>query len=147
MPCACERCVLTSFSLKNSENFVTICWVRIDQRVGYELTESGYETSDPGYESSGYETTGYRTDCFDILKFSLAIRLEDTNRINMFIHFFCLSPPGRTIKLSRKSHIDHEVAYNCNGSGESSEKNIFENEENIPLVGMWSFCTVRCKLM
>ena len=57
MPCACERCVLTSFSLKNSENFVTICWVRIDQRVGYELTESGYETSDPGYESSGYETS------------------------------------------------------------------------------------------
>ena len=29
------------------------------QRVGYELTESGYETSD-WYESSMYETTGYR---------------------------------------------------------------------------------------
>ena len=36
---------------------VIICWVRIDQRVGYELTESGYETSDPGYESSGYKTS------------------------------------------------------------------------------------------
>ena len=34
-----------------------ICWVRIDQRVGYELTESGYERSDPVYESSGYETS------------------------------------------------------------------------------------------
>ena len=31
--------------------------MRIDQRVGYELTESGYETSEPGYESSGYETS------------------------------------------------------------------------------------------
>ena len=35
--------------------YVTCCWVRIDQRVGYELIESGYETSEPGYESSGYE--------------------------------------------------------------------------------------------
>ena len=34
---------------------VIICWVRIDQRVGYELIESGYETSELGYESSGYE--------------------------------------------------------------------------------------------
>ena len=34
---------------------VVICWVRIDQRVGYELIERGYETSEPGYESSGYE--------------------------------------------------------------------------------------------
>ena len=25
--------------------YVIICWVRIDQTVGYELTESGYETS------------------------------------------------------------------------------------------------------
>ena len=33
--------------------FVIICWLRIDQRVGYELTESAYETSEPGYESSG----------------------------------------------------------------------------------------------
>ena len=32
-----------------------ICWVRIAQRVGYELIESGYETSELGYESSGYE--------------------------------------------------------------------------------------------
>ena len=30
-----------------------ISWVRIDQRVGYELTESGYETSEPGYETTG----------------------------------------------------------------------------------------------
>ena len=36
---------------------VKICWVRIDQGVGYELIESGYETSEPGYESSGYETS------------------------------------------------------------------------------------------
>ena len=34
---------------------VIICWVRINQRVGYELIESGYEMSEPGYESSGYE--------------------------------------------------------------------------------------------
>ena len=40
----------TSFSLKNS--YVAICWVRIDQRVGYELTESEGETSEPGYETS-----------------------------------------------------------------------------------------------
>ena len=26
-----------------------ICSVRIDQRVGYELIESGYETSEPGW--------------------------------------------------------------------------------------------------
>ena len=39
------------------KHFVITCWVRIDQRVGYELTESGYETSEPGYESSGYETS------------------------------------------------------------------------------------------
>ena len=32
-----------------------ICWVRIDQRVGYKLIESGYGTSEPGYKSSGYE--------------------------------------------------------------------------------------------
>ena len=37
--------------------YATICWGRIDQRVGYELTESGYETSEPGYESSEYETS------------------------------------------------------------------------------------------
>ena len=37
------------------KHFVTICRVRIDQRVGYELIESGYETSEPGYESSWYE--------------------------------------------------------------------------------------------
>ena len=30
-------------------------WVRIDQRVGYELIEGGCETSEPGHESSGYE--------------------------------------------------------------------------------------------
>ena len=46
---------------------VIICWVRIDQRIGYELTESGYETSEPGYESSGYETTGKR-DPIDLIK-------------------------------------------------------------------------------
>ena len=48
VPCACEHCiliVLTSFSLKYSTNFVIISWVPIDQRVGYEPTESGYETS------------------------------------------------------------------------------------------------------
>ena len=40
--------------------YVTICWVRIDQRVGYELTESGCETPEPGYETSmGTKTTGY----------------------------------------------------------------------------------------
>ena len=32
-----------------------ICWVRIDQRVGYKLIESGYGTSEPGYKLSGYE--------------------------------------------------------------------------------------------
>ena len=32
-----------------------ICWVRIAQRIGYELIESGYETSELGYESCGYE--------------------------------------------------------------------------------------------
>ena len=37
------------------KHFVSICWVRIVQRVGYELIESRYETSEPGYESSGYE--------------------------------------------------------------------------------------------
>ena len=38
------------------KHFVSlICWVRIDQRVGYELIESGYELSEPVYESSGYE--------------------------------------------------------------------------------------------
>ena len=31
---------------------VIICWVRILQRVGYELIESGYETPEPGYERS-----------------------------------------------------------------------------------------------
>ena len=35
------------------QNFVRICWVRIVQRVGYETSEPGYESS--GYESSGYE--------------------------------------------------------------------------------------------
>ena len=34
---------------------VIICWVRIVQKVGYELVESGYETSEPRYKSSGYE--------------------------------------------------------------------------------------------
>ena len=42
---------------ENSKTPKSICWVRIDQRVGYGLTESGYETSKPGYESSGYETS------------------------------------------------------------------------------------------
>ena len=37
------------------KHFVIICWVRINQRVGHELTESTYETSKPAYESSGYE--------------------------------------------------------------------------------------------
>ena len=31
------------------------CWVRIIQRVGYELVDSGYETSKPEYESSACE--------------------------------------------------------------------------------------------
>ena len=35
--------------------WVIICWVRIDKRVGYEMIERGYETSEPEYESSGYE--------------------------------------------------------------------------------------------
>ena len=40
------------FLTQKLENFVAICWVRIDQRVEYELTESGCETSEPGYETS-----------------------------------------------------------------------------------------------
>ena len=38
---------------------VIICWVQIVQRAGYEVVDCGYETSKHGYESSGYETTGY----------------------------------------------------------------------------------------
>lgn len=40
---------------------MSFCWVRIIQRVGYELVESGNETSEPGYESSGYKMHGYET--------------------------------------------------------------------------------------
>ena len=35
--------------------YVTCFWVRIDQRVGFELIGHGCEMSEPGYESSGYE--------------------------------------------------------------------------------------------
>ena len=48
---------LTQKLQKRYKNFVIISWVRIDQRVGYEPTESGYETSWHGYETSGYETS------------------------------------------------------------------------------------------
>ena len=40
---------------------VTIYWVGIVQRVGYELVESLNETCEPGYESSGYKMHGYET--------------------------------------------------------------------------------------
>ena len=40
---------------------VSIYWVRIVQRDGYELVESGNETSELGYESSGYKMHGYDT--------------------------------------------------------------------------------------
>ena len=53
---------------------VIICWVRIDQRVGYKLTESGYETSEPGYESSGCERSmgAKRLNTGSSLRFALA---------------------------------------------------------------------------
>ena len=43
---------------------MTICWVRIDERVGSELTESGYETSEHGYESSGRVVSGFLSSRF-----------------------------------------------------------------------------------
>ena len=52
--------------------YVCICWIRIDQRVGYELTESGYETSEPGYESSGYRRNSNRI-CVTLLYMLLKI--------------------------------------------------------------------------
>ena len=54
-----ERFVPDKLCLFVSNILCHFCWVRIVKRVGYELVvESGYETSEPGYESSGYETTG-----------------------------------------------------------------------------------------
>ena len=59
-----------------------MCWVRIDQGVGYELIESGYETSEPGYESSGYETSmGTKRPFFYIRAFRVA-PLENKDTMN-----------------------------------------------------------------
>ena len=46
------------------KHFVSFCWVRIDQRDGYELIESGYEMSEPGYDSSGYENPWVRNNFY-----------------------------------------------------------------------------------
>ena len=35
-------------------------WVQIDQRVGHEPTQTGYESFEFEYEMSDYKTTGYR---------------------------------------------------------------------------------------
>ena len=43
-------------------------WGRIDQRVGYELIESGYETSEPGYGSSIQYTIQYLFAIYDIYR-------------------------------------------------------------------------------
>ena len=61
-----------------------IFWVRIDQRVGYELIESAYETSWPGYESSGYETIGYHAFTY----------LFVISRLDFLFYFFfyCKAP-------------------------------------------------------
>lgn len=37
-----------------------ICWVRIDQRVGYKLIESGYGTSEPGKRAELWSLANFR---------------------------------------------------------------------------------------
>ena len=69
-----------------------ICWVRIVQRVGYEMSE-------PGYESSGYER-------------SMGTKRLDTNR-SRFSKYYMTGSPVFSINFTNQSINNSQAILKC----------------------------------